>query len=226
MLAALHEPNRKRPNNRPDCLPIWSGVNFRHALLASLNRRYAISDACPVTSVTRENFGYLIAYVIPGFVVVSIFAGRFDVVRDWLGFSATFTGPTVGGFLYVTIASVTAGMLLGALRWATLDPIHQHTGLKQPPRDYASMHGKTTTFHYLVEVHYRYYEFYGHMLLSVLVGLIDSRHLSLVLGLPTVVVFVTLFSTALLLFFASRDALKNYYERTHAILRSKQPSTR
>ena len=68
------------------------------------------------------NFGILIAYVLPGFTAlwgVSYFS---ETVQVWLGSSAG-DAPTVGGFLYVTLAAVGAGMTVSTVRWMIVDTI-------------------------------------------------------------------------------------------------------
>lgn len=66
-----------------------------------------------MNDVTAKNFGLAIAYLIPGFVALGGVAAVSDVVRVWLGGSAG-SGPTVGGFLYVTLGSVATGMTVSA----------------------------------------------------------------------------------------------------------------
>ena len=62
-----------------------------------------------VKDVTTNNFGLLIAFVLPGFVLLWGMAPYSSTISEWLG-QATSNAPTVGGFLYVTLASVGLGV--------------------------------------------------------------------------------------------------------------------
>lgn len=77
------------------------------------------------------------------------------------------------------------GMVLGALRWLILDRIHHRTGIQPPTRNFAAVHDARETFEYFVEMHYRYYEFYGHMLLATLFVFANSGTISTLLTVPS-----------------------------------------
>jgi hypothetical protein len=59
--------------------------------------------------VTSDSFVILIAYLIPGFIILWGLSQFSPDVRSWMG-TAGKNGQSVGGFLYVTIASVAAGL--------------------------------------------------------------------------------------------------------------------
>jgi hypothetical protein len=105
--------------------------------------------------VTRSNFGLLIAYVLPGFTLLWGVGSISPAVHAWLGAPAA-EGPTIGGFLYATLASVTAGMTVSTVRWLVIDSIHHHTGLRRPRWNFATLHLNVTAFDVMVENHYRY----------------------------------------------------------------------
>ena len=90
-----------------------------------------------MTDVSARNFGYLVAYIIPGFTVVTAAGAYSPIVRSWLGTAPP--GPTVGGFLYVTLASVAAGMAANALRWLILDAIHHWSAPTTLARAHSTM---------------------------------------------------------------------------------------
>jgi hypothetical protein len=72
------------------------------------------------------------------------------------------------GFLYVTLASVRAGMTVSTVRWATVDPLHALTGIRRPLRNDARLQDRLAAFEAPVENHYRYYQFYANMLVALL----------------------------------------------------------
>ena len=92
----------------------------------------------PMIEVSSSNFGLLIAFPLPGFVVLWG-AGYFsETVRVWLSTSGD-SAPTVGGFMYVTLASVAAGVTVSTVRWAIIDTIHRWTGLPPPTWDFSRL---------------------------------------------------------------------------------------
>ena len=64
--------------------------------------------------LTRDNFGLLIAYVLPGFVTLWGAAYHIEAVRPWLQSTAP-DAPTIGGFLYATLASTALGLIVVAV---------------------------------------------------------------------------------------------------------------
>lgn len=116
--------------------------------------------------VSKQNFGLVIAYLLPGLVVlwgVSFFS---DTVRMWLT-TGEEVSPTVAGFLYVTLAAFTAGLTLGAIRTVTIDALHHYTGVTKPEWDFSEFQAKFWAFNQLVESHYCLYQFYAHMSLAL-----------------------------------------------------------
>ncbi len=163
--------------------------------------------------INAKNFGILIAYLIPGFVALCGLGVSSDFVRGWL-LGAAEQGPTVGGFLYVLLASVALGMTLGAVRWALLDTLHHATGLNRPKWNDADLPHKLDAFQYLVENHYRYYQFYGNTFFGLLFSYLIWRMSLASLGTWGVLYDLgTLFILGVLVA-GSRNTLRRYYERT------------
>lgn len=164
--------------------------------------------------VTETNFGLLIAYLIPGFTVligVSFFS---PVVASWLG-TSTDTAPTLGGFLYITIASVAAGLTVSTVRWLLLDTIHHATGIRRPAWDFSQFHTKLSGYDRLNEIHYRYYQFYANTavalpFVAVARTLAESR-----LSLWSFGGFMLI---EVLFWLGSRDTLRKYYARGSMLL--------
>ena len=167
--------------------------------------------------VTRDNFGLLIAYVLPGFVAlwgVSFFS---ETVRQWLGTSAD-NSPTIGGFLYVTVASVATGMLVSTVRWMTIDRIHHLTGIPAPGWDFARLGDRLSAFELFVSGHYQFYQFHANMAVSVAFTFCVYAFAAPIRGLQGVAVVASFFFVEIILWFGSRDTLRKYYHRTSALL--------
>jgi hypothetical protein len=165
--------------------------------------------------VSQKNYGVVIAYIVPGLVAlwgVSFFS---DTVKLWLT-SADGAQPTVAGFLYVTLASLAAGLTLGAVRSMTIDPLHHWTGVEAPNLDFSDFQAKFWAFNQLVESHYRYYQFYAHMSLA-LPGFVFARILAQ--GAPSDLAYLApCLALEVALLTVSRGTLKTYYARVSHLL--------
>lgn len=166
--------------------------------------------------ITDDNFGPIIAYLVPGLVVVAGFSQFSPTLRTWL--AATPSGqPTIGGFLYVTIASLAVGMTVSAVRWAVIDTLHARTGLPTPHLDYSKLGANVTAYQLLIDIHYRHYLYYANMFVATAVAYVCYR---LNLEAPTQLswpdaAFLLLESVFLL---TSRDTLRKYYQRGAQLL--------
>lgn len=171
----------------------------------------------PMTAVTSSNFGLLVAYVIPGFTVIAAASTYVEIIQTWLGADAT-ANATIGGFLYATIASVAAGMTVSAIRWLLLDWLHHHTGIVPPQWDLAVFSERLGGFEVFVEHHYRYYQFYGNMLVAMVILLMWHKALLVLLPLSPSFFAGGMAALMVLFYLASRDALQKYYLRTNLLL--------
>ncbi len=173
-----------------------------------------------MTDVSGRNFGLLIAYVLPGFVSLCGMAELSPVVKSWLltGSITNDAAPTVGGFLYLTLASVTAGLTASTIRWAVIDRVHHATGIEKPEWNDAVLQEKLNAFEALVENHYRYYQFYANMVVAIVV-LLAARF---VVSAECISKFDSLDGGLLLIglvyWAGSRDALRHYYTRAAFLL--------
>src|SRR6185437_14063090 len=115
-----------------------------------------------------------IAYILPGGVCLLGFSGISEPVRSWI-VAAPAQGPTFGGFLYLTLAALAAGLTVSAVRWLLLDSLHHLTGVRRPRFDDAKLPDRLEAFNYIVENHYRYYQFYSNTLLAVVLAYVARR---------------------------------------------------
>ena len=112
-----------------------------------------------MSTLSNQNFGLIIAYLLPGFVSlwgVSYFS---PTVESWINVPQQPGSPSVAGFMYVTLASLAAGVSVSAVRWAIIDHLHHATGVVPPVWKFANLEGKLQGYLTLVENHYRYYQF-------------------------------------------------------------------
>lgn len=167
--------------------------------------------------LTARNFGLLIAYVLPGFVGLWGLGYLSEPVRTWLS-GASPAGPSMGGVLYVLVASIGCGMTASAVRWALVDSVFHSTGLKRPAWDDSKLPERLDAFEALVDNHFRYYQFYSNSMVSAAAAYAAWRWSPDTPKPPVGLLEVVL----LLLFFVfiagSRDALRRYYSRTALLL--------
>jgi hypothetical protein len=168
-----------------------------------------------IPTISNTNFGPLVAYLIPGATVLLGLSPFAPPLQIWLA-TATTDAPTIGGFLYLTVASLAAGMTVSAVRWACVDTLHGLVGLKPPRLDFSVLGANVDAFMLLIEIHYRHYQFYANMFVATLIGYVAYR---LSPGRAALGWFDlgVLFLEAIFLA-ASRDTLRKYYERSEQLL--------
>jgi hypothetical protein len=164
--------------------------------------------------LSSKNFGLLIAYIVPGAIVLIGLAAFSPVVQTWLLHPSTAT-PSIGGFLFVTLASVAAGMTASAVRWATIDRLHHWTGIEKPAWDDSRLPERLEAFEALVEAHYRYYQFHSNSLVAMLFSYAAWRPS---LGGRPVASDLGIAFLAAIFFAVSRDNLRRYYGRAAVLL--------
>jgi len=167
-------------------------------------------------SVSNANFGPLIAYLVPGATVLLGLSPFSPVLRSWFGASPA-DAPTIGGFLYLTTASIAVGMTVSAIRWAVVDTVHSHTGLPLPSLDFSRLGKNVEAYALLIEIHYRHYLFYSNMFVATAIAYACYRsNLGGVwpLGWPDLA--FPMLETVFLL--TSRDTLRKYYNRSRQLL--------
>ena len=171
--------------------------------------------AATVKDVTTSNFGLLIAFVLPGFVLLWGIAPFSQTVTNWLTHTHS-DAPTVGGFLYVTLASVGLGQLVSTLRWLLVDSLHHRTGITPPTWSFRELRSKEASgaFERLVDDHYRFYQFHANGFVALTLAFLAH---GMAAGF-SVAGFIAVLLCDALLFAGSRDTLSRYYRRTEQVL--------
>jgi hypothetical protein len=168
--------------------------------------------------ISTSNFGLLIAYALPGYIVVW---GIGSVLQP----EGICTGPgcssvaSLVGFMTTTVAAVAAGMAVSAVRYVLIDSIHSALGLRRPPADGTALqhnHAAVTTS---IEQHYRYYQFHANMLIAGAIAY--AAHLYTLYTFPGLLELL-LVGLAGTFWLAARDNLSKYY---HDIATIRSPYT-
>lgn len=167
-------------------------------------------------SISDNTLGPLIAYLVPGVTALVGLSPFIPVVQSWLA-GTVVNAPTIGGFLYLTVASLAAGMILNAVRWAVVDQFHARTGLRPPSLDFSRLGPNVEAMRLLIAIHYQHYQFYSNMLVATAIAWASHRTAIGWTQPPAVIDLVT--AILEIVFFAtSRDTLRRYYIRTSQLL--------
>lgn len=166
-----------------------------------------------MSDTSGKQFGILIAYILPGFIVLIGLTPVFPLISQWLKPIDAQGGLGLGPPLYAILGATALGLILSCFRWLLIDRIHGWMGVRRPVWNDRHLEGRLGGFDYLVLNHFRYHEFCGNTLLATLSVYILNRasHSLHFLNPGTDVAMAIL---AIVLFAASRDALKNYYSRS------------
>ncbi|MEP3479740.1 MAG: hypothetical protein ABJZ55_10870 [Fuerstiella sp.] len=163
--------------------------------------------------VSNANFGLLIAYILPGFVLLWGLEPYSPTLAVWLN-PPQENAATIGGFLYGTIAAVGLGMLLSTIRWLIVDSILGRTGIRLPAVSFKALRESGEALDRLVDYYYRYYQCHANSLVAscLLIPLRWGSH-----GFRPFEVFLFL-GIAVILWLGSRDTLRKYGAGLHDIL--------
>jgi hypothetical protein len=154
--------------------------------------------------VSANNFGLLIAYVIPGFTAMKGLPGMTFNQASW---GASLADPTIAGFLSASIEAIFAGLTVSTVRWLIIDSLHHRTGVKPSNWDFAVLGKSADAFDLLIQILYRYYKWYANMVIALVWAYLAGGYSFGWKGL-------LYWLLAGLFFLGSRDALRTYYYRT------------
>jgi hypothetical protein len=164
-----------------------------------------------------KNYGVIIAFLLPGFLLLWGLSFSIDAVASWLSKAGDEHGVTVGGFLYSTLASLASGLLLSAVRWLFIDHVMWLINVRDRGMNFSRLSDKDryAAFSGVVENHYRYYQYYSNTLIALICFFAVYVYEK---GNPGHLVWGIGIAVAFALFLAARDALKKYYDRALQIL--------
>lgn len=171
------------------------------------------ADRFRMKDVTSANFGLLIAYVLPGFILLWGMEPFSSTIQFWFGQSNTQTS-SLGGFLYVTVASVGVGQFTSTIRWMVIDAIHHRTGIRPPVWNFSKLTKNVAAFDQLIEIHYRYYQWHANTFVALNFAVLLR---AMVYGISATQ-FGILMAVDAVLFVGSRDTLRKYYHRVNELL--------
>ena len=163
-------------------------------------------------------FKSLIAYSIPGFVSLYAVSLYLPIVEKLL--SGPKGVPEGTAIVPILFLSVGIGIVINAVTWALVRPLIELTGVPRPNLDYSELDETTKeAFKVIIDENYRYYQSYSNLFTSGGLLLIAS----LIEKDETPISFSVVGGAVLIiLFFASRDALKRSYSNIEALLKKRR----
>src|SRR5262245_51021936 len=111
-----------------------------------------------MTDSLHRSFGLIIAFLLPGFLFVLGIAALSPTVAIWLSHEPS-PEPTFGGFFYVFLCSLTAGLIASAMRWLIIDALMQRLGVKAPRLNFSRLQANLQAYELAVDHNYRHYQF-------------------------------------------------------------------
>src|SRR5688500_9692976 len=120
-----------------------------------------------MTTASQRHFGIIVAYILPGFIGLAALAPVFPTVALWLR-PVDVGDLGLGPPLYAVMGATTLGLLVSAVRWLIVDRFHALTEIQRPRWDDRKLHSRLNGFDYLVQSHFRYYEFAANSMIAIL----------------------------------------------------------
>lgn len=167
----------------------------------------------------ERHFGLIIAFLLPGFTCLWGLSGIYPSLVTWLAAEPT-REPSIGGFLYIVLGSLAVGLVVSAIRWATIDRLHHATGVPSPDLNFTRLTQNLAAYQLAVEHNYRYFQFYANMAVAVLIFAICRQS---ALGLWPFSRQLGIIALEGILLAASRDCLRRYYGRVTLVLGTTRP---
>jgi hypothetical protein len=163
------------------------------------------------------NFGLLVAYLVPGFVILWGLGLHSTTIAAWLAV-APQNAPTIGDLFYATLAAIACGMFVNLFRWAVVDTIHHHTGVRLPAWHFSRLQDRLGAYELLVELHYKHYQYGANMLIAIVFAYAAFRSTPVGWSAGMGMMDVGFIVVCVILFLGSRDALRRYYRRAGELL--------
>lgn len=167
-----------------------------------------------MTESLDRSFGLIIAFILPGFLCLVGLTPYWPTLATWLSAEPT-REPSLGGFLYVVLGSLAAGLIVSAVRWAAIDTLHHATGIARPDLNFRRLTENLLAYQLAVEYSYRYYQFYSNALIA---NLVFAACYQTAYGLWPLSGWLGFLSLEAILLAASRDSLSRFYRRGSLVL--------
>lgn len=159
--------------------------------------------------VTKDNFGYIIAFIIPGFLGLWALSLISPIINTWLTMQ-TSSFVVIKDVVFVILASLGLGVFESTIRWIVFEKMIC-CRFKQAEPDFSKLKGNLGEFESIVENHYKYHQFYGNCFVVVIFyGIICLIRFSEIISFWSLVLY---FVVIIILYVGAKDALLKYQKR-------------
>ncbi len=116
-----------------------------------------------------DHFGNTIAFLLPGFVTVCELQRYYGRINSW--FNSDFNAASsISSAVYIILFSLAMGIIISAIRWIVFDRgLLRNIDNKFSRLDYSKLQANLSAYQGIVEAHYRFYQFYANMAISILI---------------------------------------------------------
>jgi hypothetical protein len=166
----------------------------------------------------EATFGVLIAFLLPGFICLYGLSLSYPDLQLFI--DGTNQTTSSADFFYTTLASLSLGLVISAVRWWVLDKMvfGLFSAMKWPDKvDWDKLNDEKTlaSFQFVVQNHYHYYQYYSNTFVALFFS--AAAYQLRIGGLNWYYWLLIGFALAVLLM-GSYDTLRNYYKRGKKIL--------
>ena len=117
-----------------------------------------------------KSFGLVIAFLVPGMIGLYAASLHVPMLQEWFD-AAGRAQTTVGGFLFIIIASSGAGVFISGVRWYLLEELIKRAAGVSTEHEAVNRRDTQTELVYqnVRQHHYDYYLFYSNALVALVV---------------------------------------------------------
>ena len=169
-------------------------------------------------SIGALDFGTIIAYLLPGFL--GFYGLRYisTTIDNLIKLSYSKDGG-IGVEISVILFSLSAGVIISAVRTIILDLLQEKTGVVKPSLDYSKLSDVNVLNAYEAAISntYRFAQFYGNMFVAILF-LFCAKFYTLSNLLESWKIIIVVVITLVILFIAHRSQISATYSTLEKIL--------
>lgn len=159
------------------------------------------------------DFDLIISIIIPGFSFLFGCSYLEPELAVWFS-PPSLAEASFASMIIFGLVTILAGMTVHTVRWITLDKIHGWTGITPRKWDFSKLEDNLAAYDKLTLNHYRFHQFYGGMIVSLLWIAVVRRFDKPALDILDLAIILL----CVLFYFGSRDTLHKYYDRMNRIL--------
>lgn len=154
------------------------------------------------------NFSFLLAFFLPGFFTIFSLKYVSNFSKTVLN-QLLANNNLIAQAVLIIIMSLTAGLVVSAIRSLALDNIHYLLGVTKREMNYKNLRKEELeVFNGIIDNIYRFSQFYGNMLIATAIFFVARYLLSNISFSNDLTIGIATIAISIILFFESRNSLK------------------